>query len=179
MNVVSLMHRPAKVLMVAVGVGLSIALSGCEAVVVDEYEAIAVTTYTWRAEYLPRGVTPDRPREGRTESFESNSLVNMNGQPTVVPTGDRDSQGIWWPALPPKPTVDELEARLKDDETFSEPQIHKSVEYTLTFEKEGDTVTLPTQYPVYREAVRAYENGRSLELILSPQDIFVQKAEMQ
>lgn len=171
-------HRKQLLGLVAtMGVGLAIA--GCEEVVTSDYEAIAVTTYTWQAEYTPRGVTPDRPREGRLETFETNSLVNMNGQPTVDPTGERDERGIWWPAIPPKPTVEELEARLEDGEVFSEPLINKSVDYTLTFDKQGSTVTLPSDYSVYRQAVKAHESERSLKLLLGAQEAYVQKAEIQ
>jgi hypothetical protein len=164
---------------IALGLGLALTLSGCKELVTDQYEAVAVTTYTWQAEYRPQGVTPDRPREGRIETFETNSLVNLNGQPTVEPTGDQDASGIWWPALPPKPTVDDLEARQKAGEVYSEPLIQQSVDYRLTFDQAGETVTLPTNAGVYREAVKAYEQGRSLEVLLGPQNAHVQKAEMQ
>lgn len=174
-----LRHRGNRLLSLAAAVGLGLAIAGCEEVVTTDYEAMAVTTYTWRAEYRPQGVTPDRPREGRTETFETNSLVNTNGQPTVDPTGERDSNGIWWPAIPPKPTVDELEARQQSGEEFSEPLINQSVEYTLTFDQGGQTVTLPTNYSVYREAVRAFEGDRPLKLLLGAQNASVQKAEMQ
>lgn len=163
----------------ATGIGVGLAIASCGEVVTNDFEAMAVTTYTWRAEYAPAGVSPDRPREGRIEEFETNSLVNTNGEPTVDPTGERDSNGIWWPAIPPKPSVDELEARLKDGERFSEPLIDKSAEYTLTFDNNGETVTLPTDYKVYRRAVQAYEGDRSLKLLLGPQDAYVQKAEIQ
>ncbi|MDB9528159.1 hypothetical protein PN498_19360 [Oscillatoria sp. CS-180] len=164
---------------VVASVGLGFAIASCDEVVTSDYEAMAVTTYTWRAEYRPQGVTPDRPREGRIETFETNSLVNMNGEPTVDPTGERDENGIWWPAIPPKPTVDDLEARLKDGEAFSEPLIDKSIEYSLTFDKAGETVTLPTDYSVYRQAVKAHESDQSLKLLLGAQDGYVQKAEIQ
>lgn len=164
-------------LVASVGIGLAIA--GCDEVVTSDYEAMAVTTYTWRAEYEPRGVTQDRPREGRIETFETNSLVNVNGEPTVEATGDRDENGIWWPALPPKPTVEDLEARQKDGEVFSEPLINKTVDYSLTFDREGQSVTLPTNYSVYREAVKAHERDRPLKLLLGAQDASVQQAEIQ
>ncbi|MEM1280057.1 MAG: hypothetical protein AAGG53_08605 [Cyanobacteria bacterium P01_H01_bin.152] len=170
---------PKNLFGLATGIGLGLAIAGCGEVVTDDFEAMAVTTYTWRAEYTPAGVTQDRPREGRIEEFETNSLVNMNGQPTVDPTGERDSNGIWWPAIPPRPSVDELEARLKDGERFSEPLIDKSADYTITFESGGETVTLPTGYVVYRRAVQAHESDRSLKLLLGPQDTYVQKAEIQ
>ena len=170
---------PPNLLRLATGIGLALAIAGCGEVVTEDFEAMAVTTHTWRAEYTPAGVTPDRPREGRIEEFETNSLVNMNGQPTVDPTGEQDSNGIWWPALPPRPAVDELEARLKDGEEFSRPQIHSTVDYTLTFDQAGETVTLPTNYVVYRRAVQAHDRDRPLELLLGPGDAYVQKAEIQ
>lgn len=172
-------RRPASWLGVAASISCGLAIAGCRDLVTDDYEAMAVTTYTWRAEYSPRGVTPDRPREGRIETFETNSLVNMNGEPTVEATGERDENGIWWPALPPKPTVEDLEARQKEGEVFSEPLIDKSVEYSLTFDNAGETVTLPTDYSVYRQAVQAYERDRPLQLLLGPQDAYVQKADIQ
>ncbi len=159
--------------------GLGMAIAGCREVVTEQYEARAITTYVWEAEYRPRGVTPDRPREGRIETFERNSLVNSNGQPTVEPTGERDAQGIWWPALPPKPTVEELEARQKPGEVYEAPLIRKSIEYTLTFDNAGRSVTLPAHESVYREAVKAAERDRPLKLLLSAQDQFVQQATMQ
>ena len=159
--------------------GLGLAIASCDEVITNDYEAMAITTYAWRAEYTPQRVTQDRPREGRVEIFETNSLVNTNGEPTVEATGDRDENGIWWPALPPKPTVEELEARQQDGEVFSEPLIDKTVEYSLTFQKSGERVTLPTNYSVYRQAVRAYGRDRSLKLLLGVQDTYVQKAEIE
>lgn len=172
-------RRRFTMLGLAFSAGLGLAIAGCQEVVTDDFEAMAVTTYTWRAEYSPQGVSPDRPREGRMETFETNSLVNTNGQPTVDPTGDRDENGIWWPALPPKPTVEDLEARQKEGEVFSEPLIEKSVKYSLKFDKTGETVTLPTDFSVYRQAVKAYEADRPLKLLLGAQDAYVQKAEIQ
>lgn len=172
-------HRQFQWLGVAASVGMGLAIAGCNQLVTDDYEAIAVTTYTWQVEYTPRGVTPDRPREGRIETFETNSLVNLNGEPTVEATGDRDENGIWWPALPPKPSVEALEARQKEGEVFSEPLIDKSVEYSLTFDQAGERVTLPTHYSVYRQAVKAHKRDRPLKLTLGAQDAYVQKAEIQ
>lgn len=170
---------PQRCLGVVVGFGLAIALASCSETVTNDFEAMAVTTYTWRAEYLPAGVNQDRPRDRRIEEFETNSLINMNGEPTVDPTGERDSDGIWWPALPPKPTVDELEARLQDGEKYEEPLIDKSIDFTITFDQQGQTVTLPTNAAVYRLAVQATERDRPLKLLLGPQDGSVQKAEIQ
>ena len=164
---------------VTAGLGLAIALASCSETVTNDFEAMAITTYTWRAEYSPATVNQDRPRDRRIEEFETNSLINMNGEPTVDPTGERDSDGIWWPALPPKPTVDELEARLQDGEKYAEPLIDKSIDFSITFDQQGQTVTLPTNAAVYRRAVQATEQDRPLQLQLGPQDGSVQKAEIQ
>ncbi|MEM9008383.1 MAG: hypothetical protein AAGE59_33350 [Cyanobacteria bacterium P01_F01_bin.86] len=147
--------------------------------IVDTYEATATTIYTWQVEYRPGGVTQDRPREGRIETFESSYRVNINGQPATQNSGSADEKGLWWPALPPKPTVDDLEARQKNREVFAEPQIQKDVQYTLAFEEAGQMVTLQTEYSVYREAVKANEAGRPLKLTLGREDAYVWKAEMQ
>ena len=194
---------PVKLICLTVGLGVSLALAGCgegslesfedtvdttventldrleDNFVVEDYEATATTIYTWQVEYRPRGVTPDRPREGRIETFESSYRANVNGQPGSDASGNPDEKGLWWPALPPKPTVDELEALQKDREVFSEPQIQKSVQYTLAFEEAGEWVTLETEYPVYREAVKGHEAGRPLKLTLGRQDAYVWKAAMQ
>lgn len=176
-------------LVIAVGLSASAVLTSCDeqaldriedTMVTEQYDATATTRYTWQVEYRPEGVTADRPREGRTETFESSYRVNVNGQPAVPSAGDAaDEKGLWWPALPPKPTVDELEARQQDDEMFAEPLIQQAVEYTLTFEEAGEMVTLQTEYPVYREAVKGKATDRSLKLTLGREDAYVWKAEMQ
>ena len=176
---ISVLKTPLNLLRLVTGFGAAIAIAGCSEVVTDDFQAMAVTTYTWRAEYTPAGVTQDRPREGRIEEFETNSLINMNGAPTVDPTGEQDANGIWWPALPPQPSVDELEARLQEGEQYSAPLINKSIDYTLTFDRQGQAVTLPTNDTVYRRAVQAHDRARSLKLSLGPQDGSVQKAEIQ
>lgn len=197
-------HHPAAIACLAIGLGASLTLTGCSEAsldtfedsvdttventldkvegtfVVDSYEATATTIYTWQAEYRPSGVTQDRPREGRIETFESSYRVNVNGEPATQNAGSSaDEQGLWWPALPPKPTVDDLEARQQGREVFAEPQIQKSVEYTLAFEENGEMVALKTEYPVYREAVKASQENRSLKLTLGREDAYVWKAEMQ
>lgn len=159
------------------GLGLSLGLASCRQVVVSEYEADAVTTYTWKVEYRDRNT--DRPRDTRVETFHSAFLINRNGQPLAETAREPDEKGLWWPDLPPQPTVDELEARQQDNERISAPELVKSVDYTLEFPLEGETVTLPTRYSVYRTAVQAHEAGRSLALTLGGNNDFVTKAEMQ
>jgi hypothetical protein len=152
-------------------------LTGCTTLLTDDYEATAVTTYTWHVEYV---TDPNKVNGARIETFESTSLVNVNGiQPEGAITGP-DDRGLWWPALPPRPTVDDLEAEQADSqETIGTPELNKSVDYTLTYQAEGQTITLPTEYSVYRTAVRAHEGDRPLELTLGINDGSVEKAEIR
>lgn len=181
-------HHLLNVTLMVASVGTGLTLTSCaelvsetvgETLVTENYEATAVTVYTWKAEYRPRNVSQDRPLEGRIETFESSYRININGQPVVQDFGDADEKGLWWPALPPKPTVDDLEARLQPREVFEVPLISKSERYTLTFEQAGEMVTLQTNYPVYREAVKGHQSERSLKLTLGRNAAYVRRAELQ
>ncbi|MEO0455385.1 MAG: hypothetical protein AAF152_02215 [Cyanobacteria bacterium P01_A01_bin.114] len=144
-----------------------------------QYDATATVIYTWQAAYTDDGVSQDRPNDTRIEKFESVSLVNHNGtRPGEAVTGP-DEKGLWWPALPPKPTVDDLEARAKKGERAGQPELIKSVDYAIAFDKAGEMVNLPTDYQVYRQAVKAYPEQRSLLLTLGPNDGSVINAEIQ
>lgn len=160
-----------------VGLSLSGLATSCTNVLTQDYEAIAVTTYTWHVEYV---TDQNKVHGSRIEKFESTSLVNRNGlMPEAAVTGP-DDRGLWWPALPPRPTVDELEARQADSqETIGSPELNKRVDYTLTYQIDGETVTQPTDYSVYRTAVRAYRDNRPLELTLGLNDASVEKAEIR
>ena len=142
------------------------------------FEAQATTTYTWQVEYVPR-ISQDRPNDRRLEQFESSTLVNSNGiRPDAAGSGP-DSQGLWWPVLPPEPTVDDIESRQLKGEIARPPEVIKDTDYQLTFNQAGETKTLPTDYDVYREAVKAFEKERPLALTLGPQDQSVLQAEIQ
>lgn len=143
-----------------------------------DYQAAATTTYTWQVEYTPGGVSADRPSDHRLEQFETASVTSVNGVRPEAAASGPDEKGLWWPALPPEPTVDQLEAQARGDERASRPEILKSVDYAITFNQAGETVTLPTDYDVYRQAVKAYERSRPLKLTLGPQDESVIKAEI-
>lgn len=159
------------------GLSFSSLLTGCTNLLTNDYEATAVTTYTWHVEYV---TDPNKVNGSRIETFESTSLANRNGiMPEQAVTGP-DDRGLWWPALPPRPTVDDLEARQRDSqETIGTPEINKRVDYTLTYQADGETVTLPADYSVYRAAVRAYRDDRPLELTLGINDSTVEKAEVR
>lgn len=153
--------------------GLVAIASACEPVttnfVTTDYSASADVTYTWQVRYN-RDDGRDRPNDTRLEKFASVSLENQNGvRPGLAVTGP-DEEGLWWPELPPKPTVDEVEARQRDNEQPESPELIKSVDYALTVDQAGQQKTLPTSYKVYRQAVKAHTNQRPLEVVLGPQD---------
>jgi hypothetical protein len=154
---------------------LATTLVGCTTTTTDQYDATAQVTYTWQVEY---STDPGNLQRTRKEDFASVSLVNRNGQrPDDGVT--RDDRGLWLPAVPPRPTVEEIEARKRTMERVGTPQLLQQVEYQLTFEADGETKTLPTDYSVYRQAVQAHANGDSLNLTLGVGDATVEKAEPQ
>lgn len=151
-------------------------LTGCEEVetrlatgadiLTSTYEATATVTYTWQVEYAR---SFDKAQTIRREKFASNSLVNRNGvKPDLAVTGP-DDIGLYWPELPPRPTADELEERKQfTAELRTDPQLLKSVDYSITFDHNGRRRTLPTNERVYRTATKAAANNQSLELTYGP-----------
>ncbi len=162
--------------------GGMVAIAACEPVTTNfsttDYSATANVTYTWHVRYN-RDDGRDRPNDTRIEKFDTVSLANENGvRPGLAVTGP-DSDGLWWPALPPEPTVDDIESRLRENEQPEDPELIKSVDYTLTVDQAGQQRTLPTSYKVYRQAVKAHAEQRPLEVILGPQDGSVINANIQ
>jgi hypothetical protein len=156
----------------ALGLALSL-VTGCEnypatgaALTTGTYEATATVTYTWQVDYAR---SFDQARTIHQEQFASTTLVNRNGvQPEGAVTGP-DDDGLWWPALPPRPTADELEARKREPiEQRTDPLLQKDVKYAITFDYDGQRRTLPTNRSVYREAARAYADQQALELTYGP-----------
>jgi len=167
-------HKPIRPLMIALAIALG--LTSCDQKTTSKYEATATVTYTWQVEY---SANPDKTNQIRREKFASTSLVNKNGErPGEAVTGP-DDQGLWYPALPPRPTVDEIEARQKPQEQISQPELLKDADYTITYESEGQTINASTNYDVYRTVVKALPSQRSLELTLGVNDKFVQKADVK
>ncbi len=150
------------------GLLLAGSLGGCQAAVVADYTVTAITTYTWVADYRPAGVSPDRPSDTRMETFATSQLVIENNQRPADAVGTADAQGLWWPPLPPQPTVDDLEARQRERERASAPRVIQSVDYQLTFALEGEQRTVPMQYSVYRKALRAQTQGSAIAITLAP-----------
>ncbi|GAB4373523.1 MAG: hypothetical protein Kow00121_16890 [Elainellaceae cyanobacterium] len=150
-------------------------LSSCENVTTTNYEATALVTYTWQVEYIPN---PDKPIRNRREKFASVSLPNRNGERPIDAVSGPDDKGLWWPAIPPRPTIDEIEERQRSSqEEVRTPQLIKSVDYSITYEDDGQQVTVPTNYSVYRQVVRAYPEQRPLELTIAADERFVTKAD--
>lgn len=150
-----------------------VAISACEPVttnfVTSDYSATATVTYTWQVRYNKKD-NNDRPNDTRLEKFSTVSLANQNGvRPGLAVTGP-DNDGLFWPELPPKPTVDDIESRQEQNERAEAPELIKSVDYALTVDQAGQQKTLPAKYEVYRQAVKAHANQRPLEVILGPQD---------
>ncbi|MBD2355966.1 hypothetical protein H6G41_15275 [Tolypothrix sp. FACHB-123] len=148
----------------------ALTLSSCSTVTTSEYEATALTTYTWRVQYI------DEPSP-QFETFASTYLLNRNGlKPEGAVTGP-DDRGLWWAALPPRPSVGEVEQRQKPQQQVSQPELLKTVDYKITYGVGSQRQTLPTNYDVYREVVKAYPSRIPLELTLGVNGDTVEKAE--
>ncbi len=131
--------------------GFAIALNSCGTQQSDQYEATATSKITWVVNYSD----PLEGKRPKIEKFESVSLVNRNGE---KPDGAvyQDDKGIWWPKEPPKPTLDEIEAKKRPSEKIGKPERLREVEYRVKFNKDGERLNLPTNYDVYRQVVKAY-----------------------
>lgn len=157
-------------------IAIAILVPGCTNLLTNDYNATAVTTYVWQVEYSGDS---DRPLDRRIERFATTSLTNVDGiQPDAAVSGP-DDQGLWWPALPPRPTVDELEASQQDGERIGTPELIQHVDYTLAFYLDGGPQTLSSNYSVYRQAVKGKRDKRPLELTLGPAEKSVTKAEIR
>ena len=145
----------SRVCLAITGLSVAIALTSCGTSQSDagQYEATAEATYTWRVNYSN---DPLEGKRGRYEEFESASLVNVNGE---KPEGAvyQDDNGIWWPKVPPKPTLDEREAGQKSPaEKIGKPELLRQVEYRVKFNEDGERLNLPTNPQVYRQVVKSY-----------------------
>ncbi|MDM9379674.1 hypothetical protein QUB80_03015 [Chlorogloeopsis sp. ULAP01] len=155
-------------------VPVTLTITSCSTPTTDQYEATALTSYTWQVKYAYNLTTEKSPR---LETFATTSLLNRNG---VKPSGaviGPDDKGLWWPTLPPRPSVDEVEQRQKPQQEASQPELLKAVEYKLTYRVGEQQRTLPTNYQVYRQVVKAYPSRTPLQLTLGVGDNSVQKAE--
>lgn len=159
-----------------IGAVLAATLAGCTTLTTEQYEATALTRYTWQVSY---STDPTRARGQRFEAFASTTLLNQDGQKPINAVTGPDDRGLWWAALPPRPTVDAIEQRQQPLEQPDTPQLIKQVDYRLRFQRDGATIVLPANYDVYREAVKAKRAGSSLALTLGLGEQTVEKAEQR
>jgi hypothetical protein len=104
-------------------------------------------------------------------------VVNRNGLKPPRAVVGTDDRGLWWPTLPPRPSVDEVQQRKKSQFEAGKPELMKDVHYKLTYGVGNLQKTLPTNYDVYREVVKAYAQKTPLQLTLGINDDSVEKAE--
>lgn len=169
-------HRRRRFLGMAIaGFTLALGLTSCNSIITDRYDATAIVKYTWQVEYTK---TPGGGKYPRQETFASTTLVNRNG---IKPEGAvlEDDRGLWWPALPPRPTVEEIEQRKQPNETASTPQLQKNVQYKLNYQLGDRQVAKPTNYQVYRTVAKAHPNRLPIKFILGPGDATVDRAETE
>ena len=165
----------SQILLTLIGFSLTVVLASCGTTNVEQYEATAITTLTWQINYTN---DPQEGKRGRFEEFASSFVTNRNGQkPEGAVTGP-DDKGLWWPPIPPKPTLDEIENRQKRPyEKPGKPELLRTVNYYMIYQKDGQTINLPTNYSVYRQVVKAYPKGIPLKLIMGINNGSVEKAE--
>ncbi|MBC6433755.1 hypothetical protein FM036_25060 [Nostoc sp. HG1] len=152
----------------------ALTLTSCSTTIAEQYEATALTSYTWQVKYGNNLTNEPQPR---IETFATTSVLNRNG---VKPPGEvigPDDRGLWWPTLAPRPSVDEVEQRKKSQEESGKPELMKDVKYKLTYGVGNTQKTLPTNYEVYRQVVKAYPERTPLQLTLGVNDNSVEKAE--
>lgn len=152
----------------------TLSISSCSTATTEEYSATALTSYTWQVKYANNLTSEPRPR---IETFATASVLNRNGLKPAGAVVGPDDQGLWWPTLPPRPSVDEVEQRKKPTEEMSKPELMKDVKYKLTYSVGNAQKTLPTNYDVYRQVVKAYPSKIPLQLTLGVNDDSVEKAE--
>ncbi|MDP8964938.1 MAG: hypothetical protein M3O33_13355 [Cyanobacteriota bacterium] len=154
---------------------MAVAITSCNTVTTNQYEATAQTTLTWQVKY---SINPTNDKLPRFEEFASTSLLSRNGEQPKDAVIGPDEKGLWWPALPPRPSIDEVEQRQQPQEKASKPELLRTANYQITYKQDGQTVTLPTNYDVYRQVARAYRSQKPLQLTLGIGDRSVEKAEL-
>ena len=166
-------HLAHKLGLMLMGLVLAITLNSCTRHIISEYQATALTNYTWRVEYF----ISRNEKLPRAEEFASSSLLNVNGIKPEGAVGEADDKGLWWPQLPLRPTLDEIEQQQQPSQQHSRPKLLRTVKYQLSYQQDGQKVTLPTNYSVYRQAVKAHAQGQSLKLTLGINNGWVEKVD--
>lgn len=155
--------------------GLTVWLTSCGTQTIAQYKATAKTTLTWRVKYTS---DPMNDRQATWEEFSSTSLTNVNGERPAEAFGQADDKGLWWPKIPDKPSLDRIEERqTKAYQKPGTPELLRTVNYYITYQQDGQTMTLPTNYAVYRQVVKAYPQQIPLRLTMGINNGSVEKAE--
>ena len=79
--------------------------------------------------------------------------------------------------MPARPSIDEVEQRQRPQEEAGKLELQKTVKYQITYGVGEQEKTLPTNYDVYRQVVKAYPSRTPLQLTLGLNDDSVEKAE--
>ncbi|MDJ0690842.1 MAG: hypothetical protein QNJ41_20325 [Xenococcaceae cyanobacterium MO_188.B32] len=165
----------SQILLTLISFSFTLVLASCGTTNVEQYEATAITTLTWQVNYMN---DPSEAKRGRFEEFASSSIANINGQKPEGKVVGPDDKGLWWPTIPAKPTLDEIENRQKRPyEKPGKPELLRTVKYYITYQKDGQVINLPTNYSVYRQVVKAYPEGIPLKLTMGINNGSVEKAE--
>lgn len=161
--------------LILIGFGITLVLASCGTTNVEQYEATALTKLTWQVNYTN---DPQEDKRGRFEEFTSASVINLNGQKPEGAVVGPDDKGLWWPTIPTKPTLDEIENRQKRPyEKPGKPELLRTVKYHIIYQQDGQSTRLPTNYSVYRQVVKAYPDGTPLKLTMGINNGSVEKAE--
>ncbi|MBC6434987.1 hypothetical protein FM036_33905 [Nostoc sp. HG1] len=121
--------------------------------------AIAVATQIWQVDYYI-SKTSGGFNSRRTHSFQSNTLTNLNGEKPATAVSGQDDEGVWWAALPPRPTADEVDQHRDIQEQNDPPLLQRSVDYQLRC----DETTLLTNALTYREVSRSVRAGQAVRV---------------
>lgn len=121
--------------------------------------AIARARYRWRVDYSPSRSTSSRIQE-RSEFFEGNELINRNREEPEGAVSGPDGDGVWWPALPQRPSLEAIDNAAERLEDSSEPRLVRTVDYFLQCD-EGD---LSTDSRTYRQTSTAFRSGDTVEV---------------
>jgi len=118
-------------------------------------QAIAEATYTWRVNYWTSRT--GGPNAQRWEEFDSTSLTTFNAKkPEGAVTGPDDNE-VWYPALPKRPTPDEMDERREPGESQDPPEMLTTVNYSLDC-ADGK---LKADKNIYRQVAKAVKASES------------------
>ncbi|OLP18523.1 hypothetical protein BST81_10290 [Leptolyngbya sp. 'hensonii'] len=138
-------------------------LVGCtpEGEVISETTCNAATAeaiYTWRVQYY---TNPSRnnPNDYRWVEFSTTRLTNRNGEKPAAAVTGPDDNGVWWPALPARPLVDEVDDRRKFSERNDAPELLRTVNYRL----DCAIGPLTTDPLTYRQTAKAFRGNQTVK----------------